>query len=76
MSTEGAVEQAETTEREGHEPSVASAEPVIEAPPVTNLESFLAVDDALDPEDYRTQEAEGEGSGELPSPESDLDAML
>ncbi len=76
MSTEGAVEQAETTEREGHEPSVAGAEPVIEAPPVTNLESFLAVDDALDPEEYRTREAEGEGSGELPSTESDLDAIV
>jgi segregation and condensation protein B len=43
---------------------------------VTNLESFLAVDDALDPEEYRSREAEGEGSGELPSTESDLDAIV
>lgn len=78
MITEGTVEHTETTEREGDEPSVAAAEPVVEAPPVTNLESFLAVDDALDPEEYRTADGdcEGEGSGELPSTESDLDAIV
>jgi segregation and condensation protein B len=53
----------------GRDESAAPAEP-----PPTTLESFLAVDDALDPEEYRTRE-EAEG-GELPSTESDLDAIV
>lgn len=45
------------------------------APPTQTLDAFLAVDDALDPEEYRSREGEGEG-GALPSNESDLDAIV
>jgi segregation and condensation protein B len=47
------------------------------APPTQTLDAFLAVDDALDPEEYRSREGEGEGGGgALPSNESDLDAIV
>lgn len=70
---------AEATKASPEGPETTEALPEreeVQAPPVTNLESFLAVDDALDPEEYRTGDGEGEGGGELPSTESDLDAIV
>jgi segregation and condensation protein B len=82
----------EGTEQEEHgaggpaeapEPEVAHAETLTglehAAPRTTTLDAFLAVDDALDPEEYRTREGEGDSEGEggaLPSNESDLDAIV
>jgi len=78
MSTEGTDRvdgEAEAVEVPIAE-APASPEPAVDAaaPRTTTLEAFLAVDDALDPEEYR---GEGEGdTGELPSTESDLDAIV
>ena len=64
------------------EPEIAgtsSAEDVNATPPRTQtLEAFLAVDDALDPEEYRSRDegAEAAGEGEVPSTEADLDAIV
>ena len=47
------------------------------APTQTTLEAFLAVDDALDPEEYRDEaERDGASVGEAPNTASDLDAIV
>jgi segregation and condensation protein B len=58
-----------------HGEEIADASPVAEeGPRATTLDAFLAIDDALDAEEYR---AAGEGDeGALPASESDLDAIV
>jgi segregation and condensation protein B len=69
---------------EGPEPEavIADATPVDDlgatAPRTQTLEAFLAVDDALDPEEYRSRDegSEPAAEGDAPSTEADLDAIV
>ncbi len=72
----GEVAPAET-EAPAEAEGAAETDAPAAAPRTTTLDAFLAVDDALDPEEYRTRDGEGEGEGgALPSNESDLDAIV